>query len=548
MANSFYLKRRAKVFVDAEKWLGELRHMWQYIGYDEINYTTTPSGELTLEKFGELAETPYYVRAHHLLCTGNLRGIPKWGSTNVYTEDEEGKPIYSWKYIDEVFDTYLRHNCKPFVELGFMPLDLADVKGPPSRPWGHWWYEGWSHPPKDYQKWYDLIYNLAKHCKDRYGAEEIKTWYWELWNEPDSATYYWRASSEEYCKLYDYTAAAVEAALPEAKVGGPATTYRAHDWLDKFLNHCVNGKNSFTGKKGTRLDFISFHAKGAGYQPRWGKTDVEKQTPSVKRLLQQITSGLDIIEKYPSLKGVRCILSECDTDGMAAYAVGDNPNLNFRNTEYYPSYVVTAFKKIMDAEGRYSREVDALTWAFTFQGEKCFEGTRTFTTNGIDKPILNLFRMYSLLGDKRLHFESSAAQDPLRYKDEYGKDEDPDVDGIATTSGNKSVEILLFCHHDDWDVKGEYDVEVDVVNLPFANSKATLTHYRIDQNHSNAYAEWVRQGRPSYPNSAQTRAIKSREGLELYEPKTEVTLLGGKFRRTITLPVHAISLLILKPQ
>ena len=228
---------------------------------------------------------------------------------------------------------------------------------------------------------------------------------------------------------------------------------------------------------------------------------------------------------------------------MAAYGVGDNPNLNFRNTEYYPSFVVAAFTKVMDVAERCGREVDALTWAFTFHGERCFEGTRTFTTHGIDKPILNLFRMYASLGHTRLHLDSSGAQDPQSREGEYSPCEEPDIDGIATMSVKKTIEILVYCHHDDWDVTGEYDVEVEVNNLPFEGSKAAFTHYRIDRCHSNAYTEWVRQGRPSYPPAAQTRVIKSREGLELFQPKTEIPLLGRRFKKTITLPVHGISLL-----
>jgi xylan 1,4-beta-xylosidase len=544
--------RDVKVFVDAGKRLGDLRRIWRYIGYDEINYTTTLNGEATLKKFMRLADAPYYVRAHHLLCTGNCRGIPKWGSTNAYIEDEKGNPVYNWKFIDEIFDTYLRCNCKPFVELGFMPLDLADNRGQLSH---YWWYSGWAHPPKDYQKWYDLIRNLVKHCTDRYGADEAEKWYWELWNEPDIQ--YWQGSLEEYCKLYDYTVAAIEKTLPKAKIGGPATTgpgrhekEKSNEWLDKFLDHCINGENFFNGQKGTRLDFVSFHAKGANYRPLWGRygDQIKKQLPSIKSLISQVKLGLEIIEKYPSLKHIKCILSECDTDGMAAYGAWDNPNLAFRNTEYYPSYVVTAFKKLMDLAEHHSRELDALTWAFMFEGERCFEGTRTFTTNGVDKPILNLFRMYSLLGNTRLYFASTAAKDPLGYKDDNGIGEDPDMDGIAAISKDNNIQVLLFCHHDDWSVKGTYDVEIEIANIPFNCSKCRLTHYRIDQECSNAHTEWVRQGRPNYPTLAQTRAIKSKMELELYEPKTEVTLQRDKFQKTVTLPVHGISLLILAPK
>src|SRR5437764_4414055 len=115
-----------KVSVDAGQWLGEFNHHWNYIGYDEVNYTYTPEGQELLAKFMQFKEKPYYVRTHHLLCTGNCHGFYKWGSTNVYMEDSAGHPIYNWRYIDLVFDILLRYGCKPFVELGFMPQDLVE--------------------------------------------------------------------------------------------------------------------------------------------------------------------------------------------------------------------------------------------------------------------------------------------------------------------------------------------------------------------------------------------------------------------------------------
>ena len=243
------MTKSTKIRVDAGQWLGELPHNWNYIGYDEINYTYVPEGQALLAKFTAFQEKPYYVRAHHLLCTGNGHGYYKWGSTNAYLEDEAGNPIYDWSIVDLTFDTLLRHQCKPFVEIGFMPMHLADpahydVKQETWRQKNYQDY-GWACPPKDYQKWYDLIYNLVLHCVERYGVAEIKSWYWELWNEPD--IFYWRGTIEEFNKLYDYTAAAVKAACPEARVGGPGVTNpvigrKSADYLDNFLDHCARSE------------------------------------------------------------------------------------------------------------------------------------------------------------------------------------------------------------------------------------------------------------------------------------------------------------------
>lgn len=536
---------RANVVVDARSWQGELDALWNFIGYDEINYTTTPEGKKTLQKFQDFAARPYHVRAHHLLCNGNCRSTPKWGSTNVYIEDKQGAPIYNFEVIDDIFDTYLDYNLKPFVELGFMPYDLADTGGEYS--YGDYRHGGWAYPPKDYDRWYDLIYKLVEHCKNRYGRREVTSWYWELWNEPD-LDFYWQGSIEEYCKLYDYTAAAFKEVLPEGKIGGPATTgptegSQSARWLDEFLKHCLKGKNYYNGQTGSPLDYVSFHAKGGGFPKAIRPED---DLTSVKRLLSQIEYGLEIIGKYPELEGIYVNLSECDPDGWAAGGVGDNPQLNFRNTEYYPSYVLTAFKNLLDIAREYPGDIDALTWAFMFVGERCFEGTRSFTTRGIEKPILNLFKMFAKLGHKRLELSSSRSQNPREYADDYGLQEDPLIDGLASVSGDNKVQILLFCHHDDWTREGNYEINLEVKNLPFKKEKAKLTHYRLDADHSNAYREWLRQDAPDYPSRAQKEAIKRREGLELLEPETKVKLLDGKFKKTITLPVHGISMLIIE--
>lgn len=541
--------REVSIRVDAGQRVGVRPHNWNYIGYDEINYTYTPEGEALLAKFMALQEKPYYVRAHHLFCTGNCHGFYKWGSTNVYLEDDAGKPVYDWTFIDLVFDTLLKYQCKPFVELGFMPQDLADPRhyDVTQDMWTHQNYRayGFAAPPKDYDRWYDLVYALVQHCLERYGADEVRTWYWELWNEPD-LSYYWKGTLEEFLKLYDYTAAAVKDALPDARVGGPGTTNPdpqrySGEFLDRFLDHCINGTNNFTGQQGTPLDFISFHVKGGGYRadPKHRK----QVPPSVKRILRDTQAGYEIISKYPGLAALECVLSEIDPDGWAAGGAWDNINLNFRNTTYYPSFVAAAFDKVSRYARAHDWDLRLLTWAFLFVGERCFEGTRSFSTQGIDKAILNLFRMVAHMGDQNVYFESNGSKDPLRYADDNGMSEDSDVSGFAGLSDDGTLSVLIYNHHDDWDRTENCAINLEIRNLPGADAR----HYRIDQTHSSAYTEWVRQGKPMYPTSAQREAIEARQGLELLEPAQTLTRDGSTLTLRFDLPLHAISLLVISP-
>ena len=188
-----------------------------------------------------------------------------------------------------------------------------------------------------------------------------------------------------------------------------------------------------------------------------------------------------------------------------------------------------------------------LSWAFMFVGERCFEGTRAFSTQGIDKPILNLFRMYARMGTQAVLFESTGAQDTLAYADLWGMSQAPDIGGFATLSGSKSLEVLIYNHHDDWDLRGEYAIKLEIANLPFATDDVRVTHYRIDHAHSNAYSEWLRQGRPMYPAPGQHAAIAARDGLELLAPPQQIRLDAGKLTLEFTLPVHGVSLVCIAP-
>lgn len=537
--------RRIEVKVSADKSIGELKHNWRYIGYDECNYTHTPDGEKLLEKFGQLEDAPYYFRAHHMLCNGNLHGVYKWGSTNVYIEDESGSVKYDYTVIDKITDIYKKYNGIPFFELGFMPMQLADDGKERTRwdwgTYGEYKNKNWSRPPKDYKKWRDLIFNLVSHCVERYGREEVLTWYWELWNEPDIS--YWSGTVEEFCKLYDYTEDAVHAALPEARLSGPATTgptpgSNSAKFLDAFLEHCKNGVNYVTGEKGTRLDFITFHVKGGGFPFH---LNPPKRTPSTKSFVFQVKTGCEIIKKH-GYEDKEIVLSEADPDGWAAGGRFDNINMNFRNTEYYASYIASSYNNTEKIAKEFNMDVRPLAWSFMFVGERCFEGTRTFSTQGIDKASLNLFKMYAKMGYTELDFKSSGEIDILNQNIDS-----PEISGMAAKNNNGGVQVLIYSHHDDWDITESSEINLAVGGLTDGKEYRVI-HYRIDGTHSNAYSTWLSEGSPDYPLGEQYDRIKARDSLEMFEDAKNIKVSGGKIQLDFAMPARGISLFDIIPE
>jgi xylan 1,4-beta-xylosidase len=193
-----------------------------------------------------LDAAPVYVRVHNLLTSGDGSASLKWGSTNVYREDASGHPIYSWEILDHIFDTFHSTGIKPLVEIGFMPEALSTHPEPYRHSFPHTSgagiYTGWAYPPRDYEKWSELVYQFVRHLRQRYGDAEVATWLWELWNEPDIG--YWQGTREEFFKLYDFTVESVLRALPDAKIGGPDTTgpgnSKSDEFLRAFLDHCAH--------------------------------------------------------------------------------------------------------------------------------------------------------------------------------------------------------------------------------------------------------------------------------------------------------------------
>ncbi len=523
--------------VSADAKLGPWKPIWRYFGYDEPNYTYMKYGKQLLSELAALSAEPVYVRTHNLLTSGNGEPALKWGSTNAYTEDAAGHAVYDWTIVDRIFDSYRDAGLKPFVEIGFMPQAMSVHP----EPYQHDWPKGplgtgWSYPPKDYAKWSELVYQWVRHCVERYGRTEVESWYWELWNEPD--IFYWHGTPEEYFKLYDFTAQAVKRALPTARIGGPATTgasaQRAGDYLRQFLEHCASGRNYATGGTGCTLDFISYHAKGLlSLVDQHSRMGIAKQTADVRR-------GLEIIAAFPRFKNLPIVLSESDPEGCAACSARQHPENAYRNQPLYAAYTAAMLGNIVDLSAQYGNQVEGiLTWAFEFEGQPYFEGFRTLATNGIDKPVLNLFRMAGLMRGERVRAVSSGhSVPPPNSRGSVVSD----TSALATRSGDE-LSLLIWNYHDDDVPAADQPVTVEIDGLPRSVTRALLTEYRIDRDHSNAYAVWQQLGSPQEPTPQQYATLVAAGQLQTAGSPRWVAVSNGKATLPIMLSHEAVSLL-----
>src|SRR5262245_42787043 len=501
-------------------------------------------GRKLLAALGKLGTPQAYFRAHNLLTTGDGTPALKWGSTNAYTEDASGRPVYDWTIVDRIFDTYVQRKMKPMVEIGFMPEALSTNPQPyrhdwaPGKEYGRI-YTGWTYPPKNYERWRDLIEAWARHSVDRYGAREVESWYWEVWNEPDIG--YWHGTPEQYQKRYDYAADGLKRAVPRALIGGPTVTgpngARTQEYLRAFLEHCARGTNYATGKVGSPLDYITFHAKGA---PRVVEGHVRM---GISNQLRAISNGFQIVASFPELKDKPIVIGESDPEGCAACSMATNPENAYRNGTMYSSYTAAQIARTYElADLHKVNLLGAVTWAFEFEDQPYFAGFRDLATNGIDKPVLNVFRMLGRMQGERLAGESSSAAPVERIRDE-GVRGVPDVYALASRSG-RDVGILIWNYHDD-DVEGapaELTLTIDGVE----NGRATLTHSRIDRDHSNAYEAWKKIGSPQTLTPEQRTALESMGKLQELKAPDKVTIEKGQLTLTFTLPRQAVSLIELK--
>jgi xylan 1,4-beta-xylosidase len=539
---SYSQASRANLQLDLDGPSRELKPVWNYFGYDEANYTTRPFGKKLLGELASLSPAPVYVRVHNLLTSGDGEPDLKWSSTNAYTEDANGKPVYDWKIVDSIFDTFVGLGMKPIAEIGFMPAALSIHPNP----YRHHWnpaisydsiYTGWTYPPASYDKWFNLVQAWVRHSVDRYGAREVLSWYWEVWNEPNIR--YWQGSREEYFKLYDFTAAAVKSALPGARIGGPTSTgprwKPAAEFLSAFLSHCVTGKNYFTGLIGAPLDYISFHAKG---NPRWADGQV-RMNMAVQ--LQDVQKAFEIIQAFPALKSLPVIIGEFDPEGCAACSVKYNPQNAYRNGTLYSSYTAASFAILQELAREYAINLTgAVSWSFEFENQPWFAGFRDLATNGVDKPVLNLFRIYGMMRGRELEVQSSRQPSPRFLLDSEVRADNPFIGAIASLDKNE-IYVLAWNYSDEEKRTGGDSVSLDIRHIPAARLK--ISCYPIDETHANSYTQWLSMGSPQNPDPLQVRLLEKSGQLEMAGPVRDLAVRDGNLEYGFYLPARAITLI-----
>ena len=461
-----------KVDIDARTPAHPFPHFWeQTFGSGRAILTLRESYRNDLREVKRVTEFSY-VRFHNILHD----------EVGVYDEDDRGNPVYNFSYVDQIYDGLLQNGVRPFVEISFMPTKLAlhqDLQ--------IFWYKAIVSPPKDYEKWDDLVRAFAQHLVDRYGVEEVANWYFEVWNEPNIG--FWKGDPKQatYFELYDHTARALKSVSPRLRVGGPASS-SAH-WVNAFIQHAAANN--------VPTDFISSH----GYaddstEDLFGTTE---DIPMDRRVCLAIKKVHDEIAASPR-PGLPLMWTEWNVPSFGP--------LNARDTVYVGAALADDI-----------RQCDGLVnmmsfWTFSDVFEEDgpkhepFDGGFGLIALGnIKKPSYSAFALLHKLGSERLLQDS------------------PNV--LVTRHGDGSLAIVAWNLVDPDKTGSARSLDFEIRGVP-SNGRVKVS--RADAEHGNTLAAYRSMGSPGYPTQEQVRELNrvadkaSTENLRLTNGSIELQL------------------------
>ncbi len=490
--------------IDTARPVAPLEHFWQSTGFTPAALLLDDDMQQQLEYLGSV---PFggvtHVRIHYLLEL--VRG------SNLYDEH----PDIDWSLLDEGLDALQREGLKPFFELMGNPGGYFDN----------------FEDDQQAQAWRRFVRMLAQHCIDRYGREEVRSWYFETWNEPDVG--WWKQSNRAFLIYYDACANGLRDVDDQIRFGGPGTARHMSEQMLGLLRHLDSGTDYFTGGK-PKVDFISVHEKGAESSP-------EDLNPDMRGVVEREAALIEHIRKmHPSLADVPIMNNECDPQ------VGWSATHSWRGQPYYAGLVA---RTLNDHQRRLTDDLGArYVLLGNDNGFLGFWGQRTHLARfgsdnhrryrrfeQVKKPVHNVMTMLTLLGDQRL----SVSGEPAVYAD---------LGIIATRRGDEQVAVLVYHSRDQIMSSGSEPVRLSIENVPFDD--ASIVHYRIDEQHANPYRLWTGVQRPFphhvTPEQAElfSRMRREQELASLDGPRP-AQVQNGRLELSFDLPLPGVSLILL---
>ena len=475
------------VVIDASAPAHPFPHFWEHMfGSERAIVTLRESYRNDLRDVKKITGFEY-VRFHAIFHD----------EVGIYDEDSAGHPLYNFSYVDQVYDGLLANGVRPFIELSFMPKALASDKNA-LHPF---WYKQNVSPPKDWNKWDDLITQFTRHLVDRYGIDEVSRWYFEVWNEPNLDFWGGNPKQATYFELYDHTARALKAVSPRLRVGGPATAQAA--WADAFIRHCAENK--------VPVDFVSSHVYGNDKAEDVFGT--QEAIPRDRMVCRAVKKVHDQISASP-MPGLPLFWTEFNASYMNEPEVTDSA--------YMGPWMADTIRQ---CDGLVS-EMSYWTFSDVFEEQGVLKqpfygGYGLIAAGGIPKPAYNAFRLLHQLGDERLTLASNSTSDSV----------------LATRRRDGTLVVAA------WNLGPPGTAGSDKnVKLTFRETRASQVMVsRVDPEHGDVHKAYLAMGSPRYPTEAQIRQLRS--AAELSAPEVYALKNGSV---TIKIPAHGLVLLEVK--